>query len=94
MSGYSRQGVPNNGLLAEIEVQSIDDAIQLIQIGEQPGNKLTAVCSSGLAEKPWEFDQGPPGYGPGASMTDAIPSGSSSTGCFASGVSPGLEGGT
>lgn len=57
-------------------MQSIDDAIQLIQIGEQPGNKLTGVCSSELAEKPWEFDQRPPGYGPGASMTDAIPSGS------------------
>jgi quinolinate synthase len=56
-------------------VQSIDDAIQLIHIGEQPGNKLTAVCSSGLAEKPWDFDQGKPGYGPGASIADAIPSG-------------------
>jgi quinolinate synthase len=56
-------------------VQSIDDAIQLIQIGEQPGNKLTAVCSPELAEKPWDFDQGAPRYGPGASMTDAIPTG-------------------
>jgi quinolinate synthase len=63
-----------NGLFAEIEVQSIDDAIQLIHIGEQPGNKLATVCSPGLAEKPWDFDQDAPGYGPGASMTDAIPS--------------------
>ncbi len=36
---------------------------------------MTAVCSSGLAEKPWEFDQGASGYGPGASMGDAIPGG-------------------
>jgi len=59
----------------EIEVQSIDDAIRLIHIGEQPGNKLTDTCSSELAKKPWEFDQGTPGYGPGASMADAIPPG-------------------
>ena len=56
-------------------MQSIDDVIQLIHIGEQPGDKLTAVCSSELAVKPWEFDQGIPGYGPGASMADAIPGG-------------------
>jgi len=68
--------VLKHGPFAEIEVQSIDDAIQLIHIGEQPGNKSTTVCSSGLAEKPWEFDQGAPGYGPGASMADAIPTGS------------------
>jgi len=57
-------------------VQSIDEAIQLIHLGEQPGNKLTSVCSPGLAEGPWNFDQGAPGYGPGASMADAIPSAS------------------
>lgn len=56
-------------------MQSIDDAIQLIHIGERPGNKLTSVCSSGLAENPWEFDQGAAGYGPGASIADPIPSG-------------------
>jgi quinolinate synthase len=67
-------GVPHIGLIAEIEVQSINDAIQLIHIGEQPGNKLTAVCSSELAENPWEFDRGAPEYGPGASMADVIPS--------------------
>jgi quinolinate synthase len=67
--------VAKHGLFVEREVQSIDDAVQLIHIGEQPGNKLTGVCSSGLAEKPWEFDQGAPGYGPGASTADVIPSG-------------------
>lgn len=56
-------------------MESIDEAIQLIHIGEQPGNKLTSVCSPELAESPWNFDQGALGYGPGASMTDAIPSG-------------------
>jgi quinolinate synthase len=71
----SRQKRQLRELFAETEVQSIDDAIQLIHIGEQPGNKLTAVCSSELAEKPWEFDRGAPGYGPGASMVDPIPSG-------------------
>lgn len=55
-------------------MQSIDEAIQLIQIGEQPGNKLTSTCSAGLADKPWDADQ-EPGYGPGASMADPIPSG-------------------
>jgi quinolinate synthase len=53
-------------------VQSIDEVIQLIHIGEQPGNKLTSVCSPGLAERPWQIDERP-GYGPGASMADNIP---------------------
>ena len=55
-------------------MQSIDDVIQLIHINEQPGNKVSAVCSSELAQNPWEFDQFA-GYGPGASIDDAIPSG-------------------
>jgi quinolinate synthase len=55
-------------------VQSIDEAIQLIHIGEQPGNRLTSTCSAGLAEEPWKLD-GEPGYGPGASIADSIPSG-------------------
>lgn len=55
-------------------MQSIDDAIQLIHIGEQPGENLTSVCSSALAEKPWVMDA-EPGYGPGASMHDSIPTG-------------------
>lgn len=54
-------------------MQSIDEAIQLIHIGEQPGNKLTSTCSAGLADKPWDADQ-EPGYGPGASEADPIPS--------------------
>jgi len=54
-------------------VQSIDDMIQLIRIGEQPGNKV-AVCSSSLAQDPWDFDR-VTGYGPGASTGDPIPSG-------------------
>jgi len=55
-------------------VQSIDEAIQLIHIGEQPGNKLTSVCSSELAEEPWQADR-EPGYGPGASVADVVPEG-------------------
>ena len=74
MKGRS-DGSAERGLFVEIEVQSINDAIQLIHIGELPGNKLIGACSPGLAEKPWDFDQGSPGYGPGASMADAIPSG-------------------
>jgi quinolinate synthase len=57
-------------------VQSIDEAVQLIHIGEQPANHLTTVCSSSLAEEPWNFDSGVPGYGPGASIDDLIPAGS------------------
>ena len=58
-----------------MELQSIDEAIQLIHIGEQPGNELKAVCTSRLAQNPWDFDQDAQGYGPGASMDDAIPDG-------------------
>src|ERR1700761_2486305 len=71
----TQQGCQTRGLFAEIQVQSIDDAIQLIHIGAQPGNNLTATCSPELASKPWNFDQDAPGYGPGASMTDTIPGG-------------------
>jgi quinolinate synthase len=53
--------------------------IQLIQIGEQQGSKTGAsqgsTCSSALADAPWEIDATWPGYGPGASMRDAIPTG-------------------
>jgi len=31
------------------------------------------MCSTALADAPWEFDAGAPGYGPGASMADAAP---------------------
>ena len=60
-------------------MQSINDMIQLIRIGERPGDtKSTSgkVCSSALAESPWVFDEGTPGYGPGASMGDELPIGS------------------
>ncbi len=53
---------------------SIDDTIQLIRSGEQPGAAKT-TCSSALAEGPWVFDIGTTTYGPGASMLDAIPAG-------------------
>jgi quinolinate synthase len=56
-------------------VQSIDETIQLIRIGERPGGSST-TCSPALAESPWVFDSQTPGYGPGASMADILPSGS------------------
>ena len=34
------------------------------------------ACTPELAEGPWRFDLGTPGYGPGASMGDVIPTGS------------------
>jgi len=63
-------------------LRSIDETIQLIRIGEQPGgtkSSTTQVCSSTLADSPWLFDQ-TPGYGPGASMSDALPTGSPTQG--------------
>jgi quinolinate synthase len=57
-----------------MQVQSIDETIHLIRIGEQTGaSRSGSVCSSELAESPWVFDQREPGYGPGASMADALP---------------------
>ena len=57
-------------------MQSIDETIQLIQIGEASGSSsLTGVCSPELAEAPWNFDGGAPSYGPGASMGDIAPAG-------------------
>ena len=49
---------------------SIDTTIQLIAAGA-PGS----TCSPSLAQAPWEFD-GTPGYGPGSSMGDVLPTGS------------------
>lgn len=49
---------------------SIDETIQLIRIGEQPGR---STCSAALAEGPWEHDG--EGYGPGASISDSLPAG-------------------
>ena len=49
---------------------SIDTTIQLIAAGA-PGS----TCSPALAQAPWEFDR-TPGYGPGSSMGDVLPTGS------------------
>ena len=51
---------------------SVDTTIQLIRAGA-PGT----TCSPDLAAGPWDIDLEPnPGYGPGASMGDVIPTGS------------------
>ncbi|HEY5382080.1 MAG TPA: quinolinate synthase NadA [Acidobacteriaceae bacterium] len=65
----------NQGCIREIEVRSIDETIQLIHIGERPEGSAGSVCSAGLAESPWEFDEGAAGYGPGASTGDVLPAG-------------------
>ena len=51
---------------------SVNDRIQLIAAGKSDDT----TCSPSLAKGPWEFDKGTPGYGPGASMGDVIPTGS------------------
>ena len=51
---------------------SVNDRIQLIASGKSE----ESTCSPSLAKGPWEFDRGTPGYGPGASMGDVIPTGS------------------
>ncbi|TFC09842.1 quinolinate synthase NadA [Cryobacterium algoritolerans] len=53
-------------------IASVDQAIQLISSGAAAGS----TCSPELAAGPWEFDAGTPGYGPGSSMGDVIPTGS------------------
>ncbi|MFG6445242.1 quinolinate synthase NadA [Microbacterium sp. P07] len=50
---------------------SVDHEIQAIVAGDS----LTATCTTDLAAGPWNFDSRP-GYGPGASMGDVIPTGS------------------
>ncbi|MCR2812106.1 quinolinate synthase NadA [Microbacterium sp. zg.Y1090] len=50
---------------------SVDHEIQAIVAGASPGS----TCTTDLAAGPWDFD-GRPGYGPGASMGDVIPTGS------------------
>lgn len=49
---------------------SVDHGIQAIVAGAS----LTATCATDLAAGPWEFDTRP-GYGPGSSMGDVIPTG-------------------
>ncbi|MBK5238240.1 MAG: quinolinate synthase NadA [Actinomycetales bacterium] len=51
---------------------SVNDRIQLIV----DGATSESVCSPDLAKGPWEFDTETPGYGPGSSMGDVIPTGS------------------
>lgn len=48
---------------------SIQETIQLINIGERSG---VSTCSSALAQDTWDFDP-VPGYGPGASFSDPVP---------------------
>ncbi|MGF3056643.1 quinolinate synthase NadA [Microbacterium sp. YY-01] len=48
---------------------SVDRIIQAIQQGAEG-----STCDSDLAESPWNFDS-TPGYGPGASIGDVIPTG-------------------
>lgn len=50
---------------------SIDHEIRAIVEGSQPGE----TCNTDLATAPWNFDA-VPGYGPGASERDVIPTGS------------------
>ncbi|WP_162564308.1 MULTISPECIES: quinolinate synthase NadA [Microbacterium] len=50
---------------------SVDHAIQAIIAGAQVGQ----TCNTDLAAGPWDFDARP-GYGPGSSMGDVIPTGS------------------
>ena len=49
---------------------SVDHLIQRIVTGSDPAD----TCSTDLADGPWEIDTRP-GYGPGASMGDVIPTG-------------------
>ena len=53
-------------------IASVDRTIRLISTGAAAGT----TCSPDLATAPWEFDSGVPGYGPGSSMGDVIPTGS------------------
>ncbi|MDQ2661616.1 MAG: quinolinate synthase NadA [Actinomycetota bacterium] len=54
------------------DAASVDRTIRLITTGAAGGS----TCTPELAKGPWEFDQGPAGYGPGSSMGDVIPTGS------------------
>jgi quinolinate synthase len=55
---------------------SVDTAIQLLTREEAAGSATGSTCTPELALQPWAFDAGAPNYGPGASMTDVIPTGS------------------
>jgi quinolinate synthase len=51
---------------------SVDLTIRDITTGSADGE----TCSPELAAPPWTFDAQPPGYGPGASLGDVLPTGS------------------
>ena len=70
--GAARVVVPQRCATKEPSVLSVDETIQLIQIGQA----TQTTCSSKLAEGPWVWDAEQPAYGPGASMADHLPSGS------------------
>ena len=55
---------------------SVDTTIQLLTREEAVGSAANSTCTPDLALQPWAFDAGVPNYGPGASMTDVIPTGS------------------
>ena len=55
---------------------SVDTTIQLLTREEAAGSAASSTCTPELALQPWAFDAGVPNYGPGASMTDVIPTGS------------------
>ncbi|UCR89017.1 quinolinate synthase NadA [Mycetocola spongiae] len=58
--------------LALADAASVDVTITAIEAGTAPGS----TCDPDLAQGPWVFDLGLPGYGPGASLGDVIPTGS------------------
>jgi quinolinate synthase len=55
---------------------SVDTTIQLLTREQAEGAASGSTCTPDLALEPWTFDAGLPNYGPGASMTDVIPTGS------------------
>jgi len=56
---------------------SVDTTIQLLTREQATtGSAADSTCTPELALRPWAFDAGVPNYGPGASMTDVIPTGS------------------
>jgi quinolinate synthase len=68
----TRIEIPWSCLTKETNVLSVDETIQLIQIGQA----TQTTCSSKLSEGPWVWDAEQPAYGPGASMADMLPAGS------------------
>ncbi|AXK46958.1 quinolinate synthase NadA [Brachybacterium saurashtrense] len=51
---------------------SVDLTLRTLPTGALP----TSTCSTQLLDAPWDVDARDPGYGPGASMSDAIPAAS------------------